>query len=101
MTAKGYGVRSRLPLVHRRLARGEDAFRKPGLELRSHGRASSRWRSARSSGASALAEQHELLQATCRGYTNLSVLQSTLDPRPEHGTASLSDSHADQATANL
>jgi adenylate cyclase len=28
----------------------------------------------------ALAEQYELLQATCRGYTNLSVLQSLLDP---------------------
>jgi predicted ATPase len=28
----------------------------------------------------ALAEQNELLQATCRGYTNLSVLQSSLDP---------------------
>jgi tetratricopeptide (TPR) repeat protein len=28
----------------------------------------------------ALAEGHGLLQATCRGYTNLSVLQSSLDP---------------------
>jgi adenylate cyclase len=28
----------------------------------------------------ALAEHHDLLQATCRGYTNLSVLQSSLDP---------------------
>lgn len=28
----------------------------------------------------ALAEDHDLLQATCRGYTNLSVLQSSLDP---------------------
>jgi adenylate cyclase len=28
----------------------------------------------------ALAERHDLLQATCRGYTNLSVLQSSLDP---------------------
>ncbi len=28
----------------------------------------------------ALAEGHDLLQATCRGYTNLSVLQSSLDP---------------------
>ncbi len=28
----------------------------------------------------ALAESHDLLQATCRGYTNLSVLQSSLDP---------------------
>ena len=28
----------------------------------------------------ALAEQYELLQATCRGYVNLSVLQSSLDP---------------------
>jgi adenylate cyclase len=28
----------------------------------------------------ALAEHHDLLQATCRGYTNLGVLQSSLDP---------------------
>jgi adenylate cyclase len=28
----------------------------------------------------ALAEAHDLLQATCRGYTNLGVLQSSLDP---------------------
>ena len=28
----------------------------------------------------ALAEHHGLLQATCRGYTNLGVLQSSLDP---------------------
>ena len=28
----------------------------------------------------ALAESHNLLQATCRGYTNLSVLLSSLDP---------------------
>ena len=28
----------------------------------------------------ALAERHDLLQATCRGYTNLGVLQSSLDP---------------------
>jgi len=28
----------------------------------------------------ALAQHHDLLQATCRGYTNLSVLQSSLDP---------------------
>jgi tetratricopeptide (TPR) repeat protein len=28
----------------------------------------------------ALAESHKLLQATCRGYTNLSVLLSSLDP---------------------
>jgi len=28
-----------------------------------------------------LAKQHELLQATCRGYTNLGVLYSSLDPR--------------------
>jgi adenylate cyclase len=28
----------------------------------------------------ALAEGHDLLQATCRGYTNLSVLESSLDP---------------------
>ncbi|HEX2887634.1 AAA family ATPase [Vineibacter terrae] len=28
----------------------------------------------------ALAEQHDLLQATCRGYTNLGVLYSSLDP---------------------
>ena len=28
-----------------------------------------------------LAESHDLLQATCRGYTNLSVLYSSLDPR--------------------
>src|SRR5436853_51163 len=28
----------------------------------------------------ALAESHDLLQATCRGYTNLSVLESSLDP---------------------
>jgi adenylate cyclase len=27
-----------------------------------------------------LAEDHDLLQATCRGYANLSVLQSSLDP---------------------
>jgi len=29
----------------------------------------------------AVAETHELLQAACRGYTNLGVLYSTLDPR--------------------
>jgi adenylate cyclase len=29
----------------------------------------------------ALAEQHDMLQATCRGYTNLGVLYSSLDPR--------------------
>jgi adenylate cyclase len=29
----------------------------------------------------ALAEQHELLQAACRGYTNLGVLYSSFDPR--------------------
>jgi len=29
----------------------------------------------------ALAEAHDLLQATCRGYTNLSVLLSSLDPK--------------------
>ena len=29
----------------------------------------------------ALAETHDLLQATCRGYTNLGVLYSSLDPR--------------------
>ncbi|TWT02946.1 AAA family ATPase [Reyranella sp. CPCC 100927] len=29
----------------------------------------------------ALAEQHDLLQATCRGYTNLGVLYSSLDPQ--------------------
>jgi adenylate cyclase len=28
----------------------------------------------------ALAERYDLLQATCRGYTNLGVLQSSLDP---------------------
>jgi adenylate cyclase len=28
-----------------------------------------------------LAETHDLLQATCRGYTNLGVLYSSLDPR--------------------
>jgi adenylate cyclase len=28
-----------------------------------------------------LAEQHDLLQAACRGYTNLGVLYSSLDPR--------------------
>ena len=28
-----------------------------------------------------LAESHDLLQATCRGYTNLSVLYTSLDPR--------------------
>jgi adenylate cyclase len=28
-----------------------------------------------------LAEAHDLLQATCRGYTNLSVLYSSLDPQ--------------------
>ena len=28
-----------------------------------------------------LAQSHDLLQATCRGYTNLGVLYSTLDPR--------------------
>ena len=28
-----------------------------------------------------LAERHELLQAACRGYTNLGVLYSSLDPR--------------------
>jgi adenylate cyclase len=28
-----------------------------------------------------LAEAHDLLQATCRGYTNLGVLYSSLDPR--------------------
>jgi adenylate cyclase len=28
-----------------------------------------------------VAEGHELLQAACRGYTNLGVLYSTLDPR--------------------
>jgi adenylate cyclase len=28
-----------------------------------------------------LAEEHDLLQATCRGYTNLGVLYSSLDPR--------------------
>jgi len=28
----------------------------------------------------ALAEHHDLLQAACRGYTNLGVLQSSLDP---------------------
>jgi adenylate cyclase len=28
-----------------------------------------------------LAEAHDLLQVTCRGYTNLSVLYSSLDPR--------------------
>ena len=29
----------------------------------------------------ALAEEHELLAATCRGYTNLGVLESSLEPR--------------------
>jgi adenylate cyclase len=29
----------------------------------------------------AVAERHDLLQAACRGYTNLGVLYSTLDPR--------------------
>jgi tetratricopeptide (TPR) repeat protein len=29
----------------------------------------------------AVAEAHELLQAACRGYTNLGVLYSTLDPK--------------------
>ena len=29
----------------------------------------------------ALAESHDLLQATCRGYTNLGVLYSSLDPQ--------------------
>ncbi len=29
----------------------------------------------------ALAEQHDLLQATCRGYTNLGVLYSSLNPQ--------------------
>jgi adenylate cyclase len=29
----------------------------------------------------ALAERHDLLQAACRGYTNLGVLYSSLDPR--------------------
>ena len=38
-----------------------------------------RWR--RSSSSVALAEAHELLQAACRGYTNLGVLYSSLDPQ--------------------
>ena len=32
----------------------------------------------------ALAEARDLLQEACRGYTNLSVLYSSLDPRAEH-----------------
>ena len=39
-----------------------------------------RRRSTGSSRASRSPRAHDLLQATCRGYTNLSVLQSSLDP---------------------
>ena len=37
--------------------------------------------SSRSSESIELAETHDLLQAACRGYTNLGVLYSALDPR--------------------
>ena len=38
-------------------------------------------RSTRSSRASSWPSTHDLLQAACRGYTNLGVLYSSLDPR--------------------
>ena len=57
-----------------------------------------------------LAERHDLLQTACRGYTNLGVLYSSLDPppasrraaaawRPRRRLATLASSRASMLTS--
>ena len=64
-------------------ARPPPCARTPTTRSASRSRAWAAWprRWTRSSTASRLAEARDLPQAACRGYTNLGVLYSSLDPR--------------------